>query len=246
MGTLWQYKDVGSTHEANEDISSILGKGIFENPKSKRLIQRIIQTGCLQSNGIILDSFAGSGTTAHAILDMNKQDGGNRKFILVECEDYADTITAERVRHVINGVPNAKDENLQKGTGGSFTYCTLGKSINIDKMLTGESLPDFESLASFLLYNAHGTSTEKMLKPQQNGLFYSTNMVDYYLLYKPDVKHLRNISLTEKKAVTISKKGKDAIVFAPDKEQSQRDLSALGIVFCRLPDAILNNMGYGT
>ena len=78
-------------------------------------------------NDIILDSFAGSGTTAHAVLDLNREDGGNRKFILIECEDYADTITAERVRRVINGVPDARDDALREGLGGSFTYCTLGK-----------------------------------------------------------------------------------------------------------------------
>ena len=54
-------------------------------------------------NSIVLDSFAGSGTTAHAVLNLNKQDGGNRKFILIEMEDYAETITAERVKRVING-----------------------------------------------------------------------------------------------------------------------------------------------
>jgi adenine-specific DNA-methyltransferase len=53
--------------------------------------------------GLILDSFAGSGTTAHAVLAANARDGGNRRFILVEGEDYADTLTAERVRRVING-----------------------------------------------------------------------------------------------------------------------------------------------
>ena len=62
-------------------------------------------------------------------LNLNKEDGGNRKFILVECEDYADKITAERVRRVIKGVPKAKEEKLKKGLGGSFTYCTLGKEI---------------------------------------------------------------------------------------------------------------------
>ena len=75
-------------------------------------------------DSIILDSFAGSGTTAHAVLALNKEDGGNRKFILVECEDYADSITAERVRRVINGVPGARDAALREGLGGSFTYCT--------------------------------------------------------------------------------------------------------------------------
>ena len=98
-------------------------------------------------NDIILDSFAGSGTTAHAVLALNKEDGGNRKFILIECEDYADTITAERVRRVINGVPDASNTSLREGLGGSFTYCTLGEPIEVEAMLTGEGLPEFSALA---------------------------------------------------------------------------------------------------
>ena len=67
---------------------------------------------------LILDSFAGSGTTAHAVLNMNKADNGNRKFILVEMMDYADSITAERAKRVINGYGEGK--NAVKGTGGNF------------------------------------------------------------------------------------------------------------------------------
>ena len=127
--TIWQ-TDGHSKFPTNPKGSSELTQ-IFETPhnnfsypKPVGLIDRVLRiaTG---PEAIILDSFAGSGTTAHAALALNKEDGGNRKFILVECEDYADTITAERVRRVINGVPSARDESLQEGLGGSFTYCTL-------------------------------------------------------------------------------------------------------------------------
>ncbi len=74
-------------------------------------------------DSIILDSFAGSGTTAHAVLNMNKSDGGHRKFILVEMMDYADSITAERVKRVIRGYGEGK--NAVEGTGGNPYY--LGK-----------------------------------------------------------------------------------------------------------------------
>ena len=91
----------------------------FDFPKSVKLIQTLIEQ--LTSDGdIVLDSFAGSGTTAHAVLNRNKADGGNRKFILVEMEDYADSITAERVRRVILGYGEGK--NAVEGTGGSFSY----------------------------------------------------------------------------------------------------------------------------
>ena len=87
----------------------------FQHPKPVELIKRCIQIST-KPGDIILDSFAGSGTTAHAVLALNKEDGGNRKFILVECEDYADTITAERVRRVIKGVKVERRE-FEKGAG---------------------------------------------------------------------------------------------------------------------------------
>ena len=143
--TVWLYEDVGHTQSATQGLNKI---GVaFSNPKPHTLIKRILQIGT-DPDSIILDSFAGSGTTAHAVLALNKEDGGNRKFILIECEDYADTITAERVRRVINGVPDASNATLREGLGGTFTYCTLGKPIEVEAMLTGESLP--ESLPDIL------------------------------------------------------------------------------------------------
>ena len=94
------------TRSGTREIEEIFGRRVFEFPKSYELVRELIIQGC-PDGGIVLDSFAGSGTTAQAVLELNREDGGNRKFILVECEDYADSITAERVRRVINGVPGA-------------------------------------------------------------------------------------------------------------------------------------------
>ena len=130
---------------------------VFNNPKPVQLLKDLISLATKQ-NDIILDSFAGSGTTAHAVLTLNKEDGGNRKFILIECEDYADTITAERVRRVMNSVENATNENLRDGLGGSFTYCTLGEPIDEEDMLTGENLPTYEDFAHYIAYTATGSA----------------------------------------------------------------------------------------
>ena len=129
--SLLNQESVGGTIEGSQEISEIfnIGRFPFPYPKSSRMIKYLLES-LNDSDAIVLDSFAGSGTTAHAVLDLNQEDGGRRKFILVECEDYADEITAERVRRVIKGVPTAKDKNLKKGLGGSFTYCTLGKALN--------------------------------------------------------------------------------------------------------------------
>ena len=163
--TVWLHEDVGHTQSATQGLNKI---GVaFPNPKPYTLLRHILQIGT-QPNDIVLDSFAGSGTTAHAVLALNKEDGGNRKFILVECEDYADSITAERVRRVINGVENAKDETLQDGLGGSFTYYTLGEPTGIEGMLTGKSLPSYAALAAHLLFVANGVSSgDTTLNPKK-------------------------------------------------------------------------------
>ena len=209
------------------------------------LIGKIIKVST-DKNDLVLDSFAGSGTTAHAVLDINKEDGGNRKFILIECEDYADTITAERVRRVINGVENAKDETLQKGLGGTFAYCTLGEPLEIETMLTGEALPAYPTLAAHLLFAATGTSVGENTLEQKNddGLFYSDDKNDYYLHYKPDIAflHSEDAILNKEHAVRIyeacRKDGKKAIVYAAGNYIGQRELTNMGIVFCQLPYAL--------
>ena len=105
---------VETNEDATKELISIFNTTRkFEYNKPTSLIKFLINAITNENkNAIILDSFAGSGTTAQAVLDLNKEDGGNRKFILVECEDYADTITAERVRRVIKGVPKAKEEKI--------------------------------------------------------------------------------------------------------------------------------------
>ena len=246
VGSLWTYHEVGSTHEANEELASVMGKGVFDNPKGTKLIRRVFQTANLASGDIVLDSFAGSGTTAHAVLALNKEDGGNCKFILVECEDYADTITAERVRRVINGVPDARDESLREGLGGSFTYCTLGKPIEIEGMLTGEALPPYESLAAHLLYTTSGVSVgASELEPKNaDGLFHSDDKTNYYMLYKPDLDYLcsNESMLDSERAERIDahsrQGGKKAIVYVAGKYMPQRVLTEMGITFCQLPNAL--------
>ena len=123
LRSLLTQERVGGTIEGGRQINEIFNNDIFPYPKSSSMIKYLLESiNC--PDALVLDSFAGSGTTAHAVLDLNKEDGGHRKFILVECEDYADSITAERVRRVIRGIPKTKDEKLREGLGGSFVYCT--------------------------------------------------------------------------------------------------------------------------
>ena len=242
--TVWLHEDVGHTQSATQGLNKI--RVAFPNPKPHTLLKRILHIGT-QPNDIVLDSFAGSGTTAHAVLALNKEDGGNRKFILVECEDYADTITAERVRRVINGVETASDETLQEGLGGSFAYYTLGESTGIEGMLTGEALPSYSGLAAHLLFAAVGVSVrdEKLEQKNDDGLFYSDDKNDYYLLYQPNLDYLSSDDaiLKQEHAKRIRdtsfKNGKKAIVYAAGNYIGQRELTKMGVVFAQLPYALL-------
>ena len=246
------YKPEYGSRAGGQTLTRILSDQTtrFAYPKSVSLITDIIKIGAPDKDAIILDSFAGSGTTAHAVLALNKEDGGNRKFILIECEDYADSITAERVRRVINGVPNARDQALQNGLGGSFAYYTLGDPIAIEQMLTGDQLPAYSALAAYLLYTATGASTDADLAQQDDdGLFYADDSAAYHLLYEPDIARLcaPDFMLTETRAQRIAAaaraQGKRAIVFGPGKYISQRALTQMGVTFCQIPYEMHRNGG---
>jgi len=235
--------DLVNTAEATKTLAQIFGKkDLFENPKPYELIKYLL-TYTTRNNDIILDSFAGSGTTAHAVLDLNKEDGGNRKFILVEMEDYANSITAERVRRVINGVETAKDEKLKQGLGGSFTFCKLGDEFNIEKILTGEALPKYEALANYVFYTATGKSLETPAKQKIDYFVGETDLFEVYLIYQPDIAFLRsNESALNAKMVEIisqrSTSKKQKLVFASAKYMGQNELNDHKIIFCQLPYAI--------
>lgn len=124
--TVWTYKDVNSERGTEQFVALGFKKTDFPNPKPIGTIQRIL-TMLNDKNAIILDSFAGSGTTAHAVLRTNHLDKGNRRFILVEMMEYANSITAERVKRVISS--DIENEKAQNATGGSFSYYELGDTL---------------------------------------------------------------------------------------------------------------------
>lgn len=124
--TFWDYTEVGHTDAATKELKAIFGgRSPFETPKPSSLIERIVQIAT-DEDSIVLDAFAGSGSTAHAVLSQNKKDNGNRKFVLVELMDYAEDITAERVRRVMSGYPykgKIKEELYRK----ALTSANLAK-----------------------------------------------------------------------------------------------------------------------
>lgn len=231
----WTNAEVGHTQEAKKEINIILGDETFDTPKPTRLLKRIFGIST-SGDDIILDSFAGSGTTAHAVLALNKDDGGNRRFILVECEDYADSVTAERVRRVIKGVPGAKNEALREGLGGTFSFFELGEAIEIEKLLAGKDLPSYMELARYVFYTATGQEFDEKKINEKKHFIGETKSHEVYLFYKPDVEYLKATALTLDHAKAFGAyKGKRRLVFAPTKYLDQNYLDEFRIDFAQLP-----------
>ncbi|MBI3524194.1 MAG: site-specific DNA-methyltransferase [Betaproteobacteria bacterium] len=156
--TWWPHDEVGHTDEATKDLMAILGgSSAFDTtPKPARLIQRILQIST-DKDSLILDSFSGSGTTGHAVLKQNAEDGGKRRFILVEMdENIASTVTSERIKRVAKGYTDPKG-NAVSGLGGGFQFFRL----SAEPLFTaeGQIRPDvsFAQLAEFVWFAATGT-----------------------------------------------------------------------------------------
>jgi adenine-specific DNA-methyltransferase len=156
-------------------------------------------------------------------------------------------VTAERVRRVIKGVPTAKDEKLKDGLGGSFTFCNLGKEISIEKIIAGESLPDYGALANYVFYTATGKSLDRDAALRADYFVGETDLYEVYLIYQPDTTFLRSneSALNDVKLKAIADRGskKEKLVFATAKYMGQRELSAHNITFCQLPYAIHKVVG---
>lgn len=118
---------VGSNAAGTAELKSIFGEKRFDTPKPVSLISWIINLS-KEDDIIVLDSFAGSGTTGHAVLDLNERDGGTRKFILVEMKaEIAADVAAERLKRVIEGYTRqGPGTGRVEGLGGGFRYCRLG------------------------------------------------------------------------------------------------------------------------
>ena len=96
--TIWKHSEVGHNHKANNELKELLGQGVFNNPKPTRLLEKIIELslGDATDKGIILDFFAGSGTTGHAVLARNASDCGRRRYILVQLPEQLDSAKADQ------------------------------------------------------------------------------------------------------------------------------------------------------
>ncbi len=237
--TLWTWKDAGSTRNAKQELSQLLERGpsqdVFVTPKPTKLVRRILQVAT-DKDSIVLDSFAGSGTTAQAVLALNRDDSGSRRFVLIECEGYVDSITADRVRRVIKGVPTAKDPALQAGLGGTFSYFKLGDAMRQESLLDGSALPSYETLAAYIFFTATGEEFEPKQVGKARWFIGRSRLHDVFLIYEPDVEQLKNLALTLETARGLpDPDGRRRLVFAPTKYLDQDFLDEYRITFQQLP-----------
>lgn len=215
-----------------DELDKIMGGRVFSFPKSVDFVSRIIDVAC-PPDSIVLDSFAGSGTTAHAVLKLNAQDGGNRRFILIEMMDYANTLTAERVRRVMNGY--GEGDRTVAGLGGSFDYYTIGDALFVDEEQINDAVP-VDAIRSYVAY-AEGIPVESRAKqdnhvsPALLGRTKDTAWFFHYIAHQEtalDFEFLSSLKVEgERPALTI--------IYADKCLLSSEFLAKNNIVFKKIP-----------
>ena len=223
-----------SQTEANTELKQLLGEKKFDNPKPHNLIKWLLEIGSKKGD-IILDSFAGSGTTAHAVLDLNKEDGGNRKFILVEMEkNIAKNITAERVKRVAKGYSykNGKGKVTKvAGLSGGFEYVELGDSL-FDKDGMINKAVSFEDMARYVYFTETRTNLEKKnIKGNYLGEFSGCH---YFLLFNGIDKNILDRKFIKALKPFTGKK----VVYADKCLLDEKVLEKYQIVFKQIPYAV--------
>ena len=222
----WAFTETGHTDEAKKEMLAIFdGKATFDTPKPHRLIEFVLKIAG-SDNALVLDSFAGSGTTAHAVLNMNKADGGHRKFILVEMMDYADNITAERVKRVIQGYGEGKTG--VEGTGGNFSFYDLGEPLLVGDCLNEAVAP--EKIREYIWFMETKTP---YAPPAGDSPYYlgNHNSTGYYFYYEPQ----RVTVLDYAFLATIKEKADGTVIYADRCSIGEDKLAQMGITFKKIP-----------
>lgn len=227
---------VSSTYSSTAEngkktLNSILGIDHgFDTVKPVELIDYLLAHSCKKNDSIILDSFAGSGTTAQAVLEANKKDAGNRKFILVELSDYTDSITAERVRRVIRGY--GKGKNTVEGLDSGFSYYELGVPFFLDDNSLNPQAP-LEKLKEYIWYTETKVPYEK---PRSEHPYYLGEHLGtvYYFMYKQDTI----TTLSSSTLSTLPIRGESTVIYADRCVISSELLNELKITFKQIPRKI--------
>lgn len=226
--------DAGQNRQAKAELNAILGTDHnFDTPKPSTLIERILQIAT-DENSIVLDSFAGSGTTAHAVMKLNAEDGGNRKFILIETMDYAETITAERVRRVMRGY--GEDSKRVEGLGGAFDFYEIGERIFQEDGNLNESI-GAEEIRRYVAFSEN-IPLDKQLSPDNEHSPYLLGFTDdtaYFFIYEKEETTTLDLDFL----ASLSFKPKSAIIYADNCLLARDFLQKHNIIFKKIPREII-------
>ena len=228
----------GTTTQAKEELREIFNlknmqEDVFPNPKPTSLIKTLIQLST-NKDSIVLDSFAGSGTTGQAVLDLNKEDGGNRKFILVECEDnIATNITAERLKKVIQGYSfrksNGKEEKVE-GLGGAFKFMELSKAL-IDRHKQIIGYPSYKDLAGYIYFTETHNTIDWLKANRSDWYVGEYGGVNYFIIYESKGEN----ELGEEFLDIIKRYEGKKIVYADVLMLDEDEMEKYDIVFKQIP-----------
>jgi adenine-specific DNA-methyltransferase len=229
-GTLKSVIHLDSRVGANT-LEAIFGnRETFRGPKPVELLKMLISFTTSEDD-IILDSFAGSGTTAQAVLGANQEDGGQRRFILVQMRydskdnegeglNICETITAERVRRVMQGYAvtrkgrdGAGRKDKVEGLGGTFTYACVGSPLFGEYRDLGKRLPAFEEFAKYIFYTETSRDFDRTGMNEKTGRIGEHGGTSYYLLYTPNDKQDRALDLAWLQAVDKTEKNRNLVVY---------------------------------
>lgn len=221
----WSYDDVNHTDGAKKELKQIFSgdKAPFQTPKPSQLIERVIQLAT-NKYSIVLDSFAGSGTTAHAVLNINKQDNGKRKFICIEMEDYAETITAERVKRVIKGY------GTTEGTGGSFDFYELGQPVFLEDGNLNEWV-GVEKIRQYVYYTETKTPLNATKHKDNKHFLGKHNDTAYYFHYEQD----EVTTLDHAFLATMKTKAEQYVIYADNCLVTKDFMTKHHIIFKKIP-----------
>lgn len=221
---------VDTTENAGRMLFEIFGSKVFDFPKTPSLIEYLINFLC-DENDIILDSFAGSGTTAHAVLNLNKQDGGNRKFILIEMENYANDVTAERVKRVTKGY--GYDTKAVEGTGGAFDFFELGLPLFDDNQNLNEEV-SIDKIREYIWYSETRTPYKPLNNSVEKESKYYLGKKDnsvYYFIYDKNCLTTLDYDALE----LIKTKGEQYIIYADNCLLPKEFMAKHNIIFKKIP-----------
>lgn len=210
---------------------------VFQFPKPAQLIERLLEMLPDDPQAIVLDSFAGSGTTAEAVLSANSRDAGNRRFILIEAMDYARTLTAERVQRVASGY--GQPESYVAGLGGGFDLYAIGEPM----FLPDENLNEAVGTDAIRAYVAYSegipsddqTTAENPHSPYLLGLNRETAWIFHYEPERATRLDMEFLSGLRFGAETGASKPGTVIIYADRCLLSAAFMAKHGIIFKKIP-----------